>query len=557
MNTNIYYKKEAHLPDKFIWLVIYLCILPTVLNAFGVDYSSTSKYIPDQSNIIIDLQIFTNVFKSTIAGNFILTILEWSAFWIAMFTVILAFTNFKITGDVTTPIIGTVLFCAGCMDGFHTLIAYNFMNGIEKNVNLIPLTWAISQLFYGLLLLLTISLFLAKDKRENKWEQEKGFSFALIISSFFFLIAYVIIHLIITSPHLPETMFPYSVVSRPWDIGPLLIFLFIGLYTIPIFYNRHPSLFSHALLVSIIPLIMSQLHMIFGSTTLFDNHFNIAHFLKVISYSIPFCGLVMDYHRTYREIEDLNQQLVNEIANRKEAEKKLEWQTSELRRSNEELQQFAYIASHDLQEPLRMVASYTQLLKKRYKDKLDPDANEFIDYAFKGALRMQDLINDLLSYSRVNTKSKKFEKTNLDNSFKKALENIKIALVESNAEITCDALPTLMADEWQLNQLFQNLISNAVKYKGLNTPKIHVSSSFLEDENMWRIDVSDNGIGIDPKYKEKIFLIFQRLHTKEEYPGTGIGLAICKKIVERHGGNIWVESEIDKGSRFSFTLKNE
>ena len=230
----------------------------------------------------------------------------------------------------------------------------------------------------------------------------------------------------------------------------------------------------------------------------------------------------------------------------------LEETARKLARSNRDLQQFAYVASHDLQEPLRMVASFTQLLANRYQDTLDQDAKDFIKYAVDGATRMQALISDLLTYSRVDRQEKSFGLTNLDEILGQVLLNLKLAIADSGAVITHDPLPALMADEMQLGQLFQNLIGNAIKFRAEKPPRIHVSSK--ENENGWQISVHDNGIGILPEYRERIFLIFQRLHTMAEYPGTGIGLAICKKIVEGHGGRIWIESPTEGGSTISFTL---
>ncbi|HXN98050.1 MAG TPA: PAS domain S-box protein [Candidatus Acidoferrales bacterium] len=244
---------------------------------------------------------------------------------------------------------------------------------------------------------------------------------------------------------------------------------------------------------------------------------------------------------------------VRDITTRKKAEAHLLQKVEELNRSNEELEQFAYIASHDLQEPLRMVASYTQLLSKRYTGKLDSDADEFISFAVDGASRMQRLIKDLLAYSRVGTKPPDLQDTSSEKALQHALINLRGAVAESGALVTYDSLPIVVADEMQLIQLFQNLVGNAIKYQDSEVPRVHISA-IASGENKRIFSVRDNGLGINSLYFEKIFGVFQRLHKWEEFQGTGVGLAICKKIVERHGGAISVESKLGNGSTFFFTL---
>lgn len=244
--------------------------------------------------------------------------------------------------------------------------------------------------------------------------------------------------------------------------------------------------------------------------------------------------------------------IARDITEKVEAENILREYTRDLKIKNEELEQFTYVASHDLQEPLRMVASYVQLLQKRYEGKLDSDADDFINFAAEGANRMQALINDLLLFSRVSTRGKSFVETNLESVLQRALQNLQMQIQESNAIIEHDSLPVVKADASQLVQVFQNLISNSIKFCSEKTPHILISAE-QQDEN-WLFSVKDNGIGIDPEYFNRIYVIFQRLHTRKNYPGTGIGLAICKRIVERHGGRIWVESEPGMGSTFFFTI---
>ena len=235
-----------------------------------------------------------------------------------------------------------------------------------------------------------------------------------------------------------------------------------------------------------------------------------------------------------------------------ERTKELQEKTKELEMSNQELEQFAYVASHDLQEPLRMIGSFSQLIMRRNKEKFDDETKEFFEYIIDGVSRMQNLISDLLSFSRVGTQKMEVKNTDLALVVAKCINNLRHTIEENNVQISTENLPVLAVDETKIMQLFQNLISNAIKFRNDHSPTIHIYSQ--ERENDWVFAVKDNGIGIDKEYSDKIFMIFQRLH-KNTYPGTGIGLAICKKIAELHGGNIWFESEPGIGSTFFFTLK--
>jgi PAS domain S-box-containing protein len=248
---------------------------------------------------------------------------------------------------------------------------------------------------------------------------------------------------------------------------------------------------------------------------------------------------------TTEELKTANEELII-------AQNHLTDMVEKLKTSNRELEQFAYVASHDLQEPLRMVGSFTQLLKRRYKGKLDEDADDYIDFIIDGAQRMKDLIDDLLAFSRLNTQTREFEPVIMDVALNDVLNNLKTSITYNKAQISHDNLPVINGDPSQINQLLQNLIANAIKFQGERPPNIHISAEELAEQ--WLFSVEDEGIGIDPQYQEQIFRIFKRLHTREEYEGTGIGLAICKRIVERHDGKIWVESELGKGSIFYFKL---
>jgi light-regulated signal transduction histidine kinase (bacteriophytochrome) len=249
----------------------------------------------------------------------------------------------------------------------------------------------------------------------------------------------------------------------------------------------------------------------------------------------------------------LYEQAQQEIAERKRAEKRIERYAVDLERSNRDLEQFAYAVSHDLQEPLRVVKSYLRLLEDRYSDQLESKAEEYVDHAVDGAERMQEMIGALLDLSRVGTQGDDPAPADAEEILKRVLGSLERAIEDAGAEVTHGQLPTVMADEAQLAQVFQNLIANAIKFRKEDVPpRVHVSAEREGDE--WVFSVADNGIGIDPDQAERIFEVFQRLHTEEEYSGLGIGLALCRRIVERHGGRIWVESEPGEGSTFTFTL---
>jgi signal transduction histidine kinase len=259
--------------------------------------------------------------------------------------------------------------------------------------------------------------------------------------------------------------------------------------------------------------------------------------------------------RTHLAMSELRRELARQNAQLGEEVAAHERTQAALRRSNQELEQLAYVASHDMQEPLRMIASYLQLVAERFEDRLDADGREFIGFAVDGAKRMQALINDMLAYSRVGTKARPRLPTDCEAVLETALGHLQVAIAESRARISRSPLPTVPADGTQLVQVFQNLLANAVKFRTDAPPCIHVGCEAREQE--WLFSVADNGIGISPEYAERIFVLFQRLHGRSKYPGTGIGLALCKRIVESHGGRIWVEAAKGGGSVFKFTLPRE
>lgn len=281
-------------------------------------------------------------------------------------------------------------------------------------------------------------------------------------------------------------------------------------------------------------------------------HWNIINKKDVTNMEIHCLGVESMHTSLNKEYQDLPDDKGQKLSELKSLNASLAKRAAELASSNEELERFAYVASHDLQEPLRMVSSFLQLLQRRYKDKLDAKANEYIHFAVDGAERMKTLILDLLKFSRVNTSKEEHVPVDLNEVCKNILLTYKQTIDQTKATVTIYPLPVISGSKTELVQLFQNLIGNALKYHNEKPPVINVKA--IEIDQLWQFSIEDNGIGIDPRFFKKIFIIFQRLHHKNEYSGTGIGLAICKKIIERHGGSIWVESTMGSGSTFYFTI---
>ena len=777
-------EKYSTLGPVVTLIITGFCITPFILNCLGIDFSSTSTALPEHRSILLDDLFYR------LSGAFTHTILEWSAFSVAIMTALFGFIHYRVAKEVTIPVICVALFCAGSMDAFHTLAADRLITSVAENSKLIPFTWAISRTFNALIIIIGVSLFILNPQLSKK----AGLGFVISTSLFFVAIAFFIISYCASSDNLPVTIYPDAMITRPWDVGPLILYIVAGLTLLRVFHQKFPSIFSYALLLSMIPQVVVELHMAFGSTALFDNDFNIAHFLKIFAYLMPAGGLLLDYIQTYTQLEQSKnllfeektkasaildnaiigilttnnqgliksfnhaaeqifgyqeQELINksikllipnasvseqhtrlqnsknsgknrlfdigrissgrrkdgsvfpldfgatavllrketiitsflrdislqkklennlksreklfstfvnsapvmmwmldanhkpmmfndtwlsisgnsleqelakfwdgknihaddrnrvhekyneaiiqhqsfdmeyrilgqdgkfiwlheigvpykdnniyqgfigigvDITIKKDSEMQLRNYNQDLKRSNEELEQFAYVASHDLQEPLRMVSSYTQLLARRYQDKLDDDANEFIAFAVDGANRMQTLIQDLLSFSRVGKSKQSLKPIELDEILQSVLSSLTMVIDESNAQIEIQQhLPRVLADQSQLQQLFQNLISNAIKYR-CEDRVVCINVSYRKTEDLWQFSIADNGIGIGTNYFERIFVIFQRLHGKDKYSGTGIGLAVCKRIVEGHGGTIWLDSELGSGSTFHFTL---
>ncbi len=521
---------DIRMPESVVWAVVLVSTVPAImeLSGFGFGNIGTGQGTPVSSSLL--------------AGQETHLLIEWTAFCVASVTAILALLQFRIRQDMATAVIGIALFCAGALDALRILAALGVVEKVQDPAEFLPFSWVVTRMYNALLLVVGVGLFLTKRVTRGKGD----IAFSLLMCIVFLVLAYTIIHIMASSDRLPETAITGTWATRPYDLAPLVLYLIAGVIIFPRFHRQEPTIFSHALILTAIPAIAAQLHMALGSREVFDGHFNIAHFLKLVTYIVPLIGLCLEYMR-------LQELLDQERQEREQAEKDLAERAEELARSNADLERFAYVASHDLQEPLRMVSSYVQLLERRYSEQLDDRAQEFIGFAVEGVGRMQQLIHGLLTYSRLDSIQSDYEAVDLNQVYETLQANFATAIAENDVTLTRDELPTVSGDPMLLTQVFQNLVGNGIKFRTDDPPCVHIG--VVEQEDMWRMSVTDNGIGINPEYAEKIFVVFQRLHSREHYQGTGIGLSICKKIVELHGGRIWVEPTSEgSGSQFLFTI---
>lgn len=543
---------DTHLPHQVVVAVVVLCVLPAVLTLMGFDFGTRAAPLGAAGVGHLHGHQLEDRLHRALAGSFTHTILEWSAFCTAVFTGVFAFVHYAIKRDTTTPIIGMALLSACAIDAFHTLAANRLIQAAADNRDLIPFTWALCRVFHALVMIVCIGLLLMRRKRS---ETQAGFISVVLVGLVFGLVAWALIQYCALGTWLPRTQFPGALVTRPYDVIPLAMFLFAGVFVFRPFHRWQNTLFSHALVVSIIPQIATHLHVVLGSSRLHDSHFNIAHFLKVIAYAVPLVGLVLDYVRTYLRQRDHAEELAEYNVQLVAARNGLQLQAQQLASSNRELEEFARVASHDLQEPLRKVQAFGDRLRDRYAENLPDAGRDYVDRMLNATARMQTLINDLLTFSRVTTRGRPFERVDLAKVAGQVLSDLEVRVEETSGVVHLNNLPTIDADSTQMRQLFQNLISNALKYHRAGTPPVvNVTARITEGGRICRIEFVDNGIGFESKHAQRIFAVFQRLHGRGEYEGTGVGLAVCRKIAERHRGTIEAHGEPGEGATFVVTL---
>lgn len=474
----------------------------------------------------------------------------------------LAWNSRDISENTSLTFLGIAYLFIGILDLFHTLAFKGINIFTESDANLPTQLWISARYLHSVSFLIFAAI---SRKKIN----------SNLIVLFFVLIVTMIFLSIFTFGIFPACYIEGKGLTAFKIISEYII-SFIFVISALIFSKKQVGFdrsITNSLILSIVFLVVAELSFTFYQYT--DDILNkMGHLFKILSSFFVYKSLIelgvkqplnLLFHdikhseESLRGMNDeltlLNERLETELQQRSNAEEQMKLALKELERSNKELEQFAYVASHDLQEPLRMVANYTRLLEKRYKENLDESALEYIQFAVDGASRMQMLIKGLLDYSRISMRGKEYQLTDMNKILSDALKNLSLLINESDASISKEDMPSVHCDQLQIMQLFQNLIGNALKFRDKERkPEITITSE--RSGEMWLFAVKDNGIGISQEFFERIFYIFQRLHSRVEYPGTGIGLAVCKRIVERHGGQIWVESTPGKGTTFYFTLPN-
>lgn len=579
---------------QLLILTLIVCILPLILTTLGVDFSSPIP-LGHQIKGLENGELLDQI-HITLAGSFVHTLLEWSAFCTGVFTAILAFVYFALNHDVVTPIIGVSLFYSGCMDAFHTLASDRLIDGVADYDNLIPFTWAICRLFSALILVVGVSLLLMT----KQIKPEGKLSFLALISVVCGVFAYGTILFCVRTENLPQTMFANSWIRRPWDAIPLLLFLGAGLFLLPRFQKRYPSIFSQTLIISIIPQVITQAHMTFGSQRLFDNDFNIAHFLKIVAYLVPFVGLCLSYVEINREKDETVDQLKSTEKNLTDRQQELETLLRELRSTQSQLIQAEKMSSlgqlvsgvaHEINNPVNFIYGNLTHAENYVKDlheiislyqhhypNLSPAIEESIkeidlEFILKdfpgllssmrvGAKRIQIIVEALRNFSRLDESD--WKACDIHEGIESTLMilNSRLKETSSHPEIIIQKnygdLPPVECYPSQINQVLINILTNAIDallFKAQSQPfaNLQITITTCQINQQCSIKISDNGIGIMPEVVPQIFNPF--FTTKAVGHGTGLGLSVSYSIIhDQHQGSLTCESVPDQGTVFTILI---
>jgi signal transduction histidine kinase len=520
------------LPRSLIIAVLVVMLVPELLFVLGVDLGT-----PIHAGATLETS--AQALHGALRGSIIHVLLEWSAVAVAAFTATLALIYARHTDDQVAPVLALALCASGWIDAFHALAATYIIGGTADATNFIPFTWALSRIFHVVVLLVGVAIALGQPRlssARDRWRR------LLFIGLAFASVAYALIHFCAASPVLPRTMFPEAAITRPYDVVPLFLFVIVGGVLLPRLHRRNPSPFTQALWLAMVPDVVTELHMAFGSTALFDEHFHIAHFTKVIAYAVPLCGLMLEYAYAYRNLA-WNKQHLEELT------VELEDRAVELERVNDELKQFAYVASHDLRAPLRAIDNLSQWLREDLDDRLTDEDRKHLELLRGRVKRMDALLEALLQYSRVGRRDSVIERVDV-----RALldEIIDLHAPPPGFRVTiAPGMPVLETDRLALQQVFANLIGNALKHHDRDSGEVAIGWDDRGDCHGFT--VRDDGPGIPPAFHVKVFEMFQTLKRRDEVEGSGMGLALVKKQIDACGGRIVLESSGERGTTFDFT----
>lgn len=527
---------ERTLPASFLWTVVILSALPFLLHtALGVDLGIGG-----------DLTAEATLYER-LRGAFVHTILESGAIGVAGMTGLLAIAHYRVSGGVVAPILVLAFFYGGVVDATHTLVAVHLVEARASLTDFQPFAWAVGRLFNACILLIGVIALVSAQRRVGQLRPTRFLlSWAIAIG----VLAVLVIAFLLETRELPDTLRRTGIVVRPWDLLPLAVYGVIALLALPLLEPTRRSVFVQAVWASMIPAMVAQAHMAFGSAAPFDHDFNAAHTLKILAYAVPFAGLALDYRLAHAAEREAIARRTEAEVERAMTERRLAEEralTLELERSNRDLEQFAYIASHDLRAPLRAIANLATWLEEDFGDGLSEKGREYIDLMHNRVHRLEEMITSLLEFSRVGRNRQPPVAVDTGVLVSELRELLDIP--ESVELRTDGTLPVVRANPVGLRQVLQNLLSNAVRFA-----RSEVVVAIRTGEDEWVFEVRDDGPGIETAYQDKIWKLFQRLEARDRQEGTGVGLSLVRKATQRWGGDAWVVSAPGEGASFFVSL---
>ena len=535
--------------------IIGLSLAPFLLILLGVDFGADQRLQSFEQLALLPQQDMLNNLHLVMVGPQFHTLLEWSAIVAAILTALLAFSHFSMTANITTPVIGISLLCAGAMDAFHSLVATRMLDTVSDSSVLAPFSWAVARTFNALIVMLGVSTLIFVDKPASN---ANPLRFLLGVTAAFVLLGYLIIQWCISTDNIPKSIFPDDFVRRPFDVLPLVIYIFTGAFIFPKFKKRFPGVFSDSLVLSTVPAVILELHMVFGSASLYDSHYYAAHMLKVLVYMVPFLGLLLDYYMTYRKDKLKTEQLHRTYRELEERTQQLTKSNKNLEKTNQYRSEFLASMSHELRTPLNSIIGFSRILRKDLAVSDDVRGDRAVQSIFRNSTHLLGLINDILDLSKID-------------AGRMTVKHDSFTVSDIVSEITAELLPlaeekkldikivnyarniAVMSDRTKLKQIMLNLGSNAIKYTERGSVIISVEREKAGPlGNTVKIGFKDTGIGIADSDKDKLFTEFGRAEEVQKLAieGTGLGLMITAKLTNLLGGFIDFDSEYGVGSEF-------